>query len=154
STEILAEELPQHKVNIDYSFAVSKFPVTFAEWDAFEASTGARLRPKDCGWGRGARPVTHVNWDDCLLYLEWLNSLSSVEGTYRLLSEAEWEYAARADVDAVTWWGGAVDPAKANYDASGIGGTTEVDAYLPSPFGLYDMLGNIWEWTEDRYHDN
>src|SRR5262249_13296124 len=54
STEILAEELPQHKVNIDYSFAVSKFPVTFAEWDAFEASTGARLRPKDCGWGRGA----------------------------------------------------------------------------------------------------
>jgi formylglycine-generating enzyme required for sulfatase activity len=152
AAETRDDELPQHTVTIDYSFAVSKFPVTFLEWDAFEAASGLRFRPRDYGWGRGKRPVIHVSWNDCQAYLEWLNGLSFIEGTYRLLSESEWEYTARAGQAGLTWWGDFVDVEHANYDSSDIGATTEVDAYQANQFGIHDLLGNVWEWVQDRYH--
>jgi formylglycine-generating enzyme required for sulfatase activity len=149
------EELPRHEILLEYSFAVSQTPITFDYWDAFVATAGLAPRPqRDAGWGRGLRPVVNVSWNETLEYLEWLNSLPGIEGTYRLLSEAEWEYAARARTSTRYWWGNDIDKSRANYDDAGLERTTPVDTYPPNQFGLYDMLGNIWEWTQDAYHSS
>jgi formylglycine-generating enzyme required for sulfatase activity len=147
-----AEELPRRDVTLSYSFAVSQCPVTFDEWDVFASHIGARRFPiRDCGWGRGRLPVINVSWDEAQEYVQWLNELPNVEGTYRLLTEAEWEYAARAGTTTRYWWGDDITPERANYDDSGEHRTTGVDAYPANPFGLYDMLGNVWEWTQDSF---
>jgi formylglycine-generating enzyme required for sulfatase activity len=148
------DRLPLHKVYIDYRFAVSATPVTFAEWDAFQSEIGGTkaLYAKDMGWGRGTRPAIHVSWQDVQIYLDWLNSLESVTGSYRLLSEAEWEYVARAGTNSKYWWGDNADPTKANYDEAEIGRTSEVRRYPPNAYGVFDTLGNVWEWVQDRYH--
>jgi formylglycine-generating enzyme required for sulfatase activity len=146
-------EHPQHRVHIDYTFAVSAHPVTFDDWDRFIRDVGYLRPPDDAGWGRGTRPVIHVHWFDVEEYVAWLNSLASVSGTYRLLTEAEWEYVARAGSTTTRyWWGDDIDPSRANYDASGYDSTTPVEQFPPNAFGLYDLLGNIWEWTADDYH--
>lgn len=145
-----ADERPQHSVRIGYRLAVGRSPVTFAEWDACLAEGGVRYRPDDEGWGRGRRPVINVNWEDAQQYLAWLRRKTG--HAYRLLSEAEWEYAARSGMPMRYWWGDDITPQNANYADSNINKTTKAGMYPESPFNLYDILGNVWEWTEDCWN--
>jgi len=148
-------EHPQHLVRIDYELAVGKYPVTFEEWDRYATET-QQVKPDDRGWGRSRRPVIGVNWEDAQGYVKWLSE--STGQCYRLLSEAEWEYAARAGTMTRYWWGddGEVSlEAHAIHDRGpfGLGKTEEVgEGKRRNPWGLHDMLGNVWEWVEDRWH--
>jgi len=138
-------EKPQHRVRIAYSMAVGRYPVTFAEYDQFCELTGKKP-PKDWGWGRGRRPVTGVSWRDAKAYVEWLREEASEP--YRLLSEAEWEFAARAGTTTRYPWGDDITTENANYRPN-VGKTTEVGGYFANPWGIHDMHGNVWEWVED-----
>ena len=141
--------VPQHMVHIDYEFAVGKFPVTFDQWDLCVKDGGSKHSPSDDGWGRGSRPVINVSWDDIQLYLSWLSNITG--NSYRLLSEAEWEYAARAGSQTTYSFG---DDEKelgryAWFNENAGGKTHPVGEKLPNAFGLYDMHGNVYEWTQD-----
>ncbi len=191
----LADEGPQREVRITKPFAVGKFPVTVYEFKAFVAETG-----HDAGWaayawndetwelqeGRSWRypgfaqtdsdPACCLNWHDAQAYAKWLSA--KTDKTYRLLSEAEWEYAARGqtrpgnypryffgDVEAdVCEYGNGADqtareqiPGAENWPVLSCTDkyayTSPVGSYRPNAFGLYDMAGNVWEWVEDCYHD-
>ena len=147
-------ETPQHTVRIDYELAVGKYPITFEQWDACVADGGTSYRPSDNGWGRGSRPVINVSWDDCQAYLRWLGKVNGKP--YRLLSEAEWEYAARAG-SRTEWSFGDGENELGRYawfNANSGNSTLPVGEKLPNAFGLYDMHGNVWEWTEDCWNDN
>lgn len=147
-----AMEEPRHPVTVGYRFAVGRYAVTFAEWDACAADGGCNgYRPDDAGWGRGRRPVINVNFADASAYAAWLSRKTGQR--YRLLSEAEWEYAGRAGTD--TWYpfGNVIDPSKANYGNT-FDRTTEVGSYPPNRFGLYDMTANVAQWTQDCHHDS
>ena len=145
-----ADEKPVHKVTIAKPFAVGKFEVTFAEWDACVADGGCNHKPGDAGWGRGKRPVINVSWDDITKqYLPWLSRKTGK--TYRLLSEAEWEYAARA---GRTWreeFGDTIWKSQAQFRE---GSTVSVGSFKPNASGLYDMHGNVWEWVQDCYQSS
>ncbi|MFT8243903.1 formylglycine-generating enzyme family protein [Roseomonas sp. BN140053] len=147
-------EYPLREVCIARPFALGRFPVTFAEWDRFAAATGAP-RPPDQGWGRGDRPVVNLSWDDAQGFAAWLRAETG--RAYRLPSEAEWEYAARAGTETPWHWGETVGPGDANclVDGSAWGGrgTTPVGQFPPNGFGLHDMLGNVWEWVEDCWNE-
>jgi formylglycine-generating enzyme required for sulfatase activity len=142
-------------VAIDYLLAVGRFEVTFAEWDACVAGGGCRHRPDDSGWGRGWQPAINISWVDAQQYVAWLSRRTGKR--YRLLSDAEWEYAARAGTDARYWWGNQVGRGDANCRDCGSKWdgrqAAPVGRFAPSPFGLYDMHGNVSEWVEDCYHD-
>ena len=145
-----SDEKPVHDVRIGYSFAVGKFEVTFTEWDACVSAGGCGgYRPADQGWGRGWRPVMKVSWDDAQAYVSWLSAKTGQ--SYRLLSEAEWEYVARAGTGTKYSWGNQFDSAKANNNGST---TRPVGSYEPNGFGLYDVHGNVLEWVEDCWHDD
>jgi formylglycine-generating enzyme required for sulfatase activity len=148
------DEEPQHQVTLANSFAVGKFTVTFAEWDACTEDGGCKkYRPDDRGWGRGAQPVIHVNWDDATAYVSWLSRKTGKD--YHLLSEAEWEYAARAGTATRSYWGDSVTAVNANCaDCNNQWQTTPVGSFKPNAWGLYDMLGNVWQWTEDCWNGN
>jgi formylglycine-generating enzyme required for sulfatase activity len=161
STETVADtdEFPQHPVTIAAPFAVSKFEVTFENWDTCYELGGCRIRPDDYGWGRGDRPVIGVDWSDAQQYVAWLSKQTGK--TYRLLSEAEWEYAARAGTTTAYSWGDDVKPdGKTMANCFDCGSawddkeTAPVGSFAPNAFGLNDMLGNVWEWVEDCYHDS
>jgi formylglycine-generating enzyme required for sulfatase activity len=148
-------EGPQDTVTIARPFAVSKFEVTFEQWDAC-VTVGGCLQASDSGYGRGTNPVNNVNWDAAQQYVAWLRKMT--DRHYRLLSEAEWEYAARARTDAAYSWGDEIGKGNANCDGCG----SQWDRRQPAPvgsftankFGLYDMQGNVWEWVEDCRHDD
>jgi formylglycine-generating enzyme required for sulfatase activity len=145
-------EGPQHEVTIARSFAASRYEVTFDQWDACVAAA-ACPDVKDA-WGRGNMPVINVSWEDAKLYVAWLSRLTGKE--YRLLTEAEWEYAARAGSNTRYSWGNEPGISNAN---SGCGGawvvqTAPVGSFRPNAFGMYDMEGNVWEWVEDIWHDS
>ncbi len=106
------DEKPVHRVSID-RFAMGKYEVTFAEYDKFAEATG-RTKPDDEGWGRGKRPVINVSWNDATAYAKWLSKQTSKN--YRLPTEAEWEYAARAGTETKYWWGNNISTNKANCD--------------------------------------
>lgn len=178
-------EGPQHRVSMP-SFAIGKYAVTFAQWDACVAEGGCNLyRPDDEGWGRGNRPVISVSWQDAQAYVWWLNGklrgtasppAGSGNGPYRLPSEAEWEYAARAGTTTARYWGN--DPRKQCRYANGAdltrlphyvpndhfpgwmpaqcrdgyAHTAPVGSFPSNPWGLYDMLGNVSQWTADCWH--
>ena len=143
-----ADEGPQHPVRMGQALALGRYEVTFAEWDACVAAGGCNgYQPADGGWGRGQRPVINVSWDDAQAYVRWLSQRTGQR--YRLPSEAEWEYAARAGTATARYWGDGIAPAQANYGGNG---TVEVGRYAANPFGLQDVLGNVWEWVEDCWN--
>ena len=154
-------EGPRHRVRIFEPFAVGKYEVTFAEWDACASDGGCGgRRPYDLGWGRGKRPVTNVSWKDARSYVAWL-SRKTGKG-YRLLSESEWEYAARAGTTGPFHTGWTISTDQANYvgirgyssGRKGVyrGKTVPVGSFAPNGFGLHDMHGNVWEWVEDCWN--
>ena len=148
-------ELPVHAVDVA-RFALSRYEVTFAQWDACAAAGGCNdYHPID-RWGRGDRPVIHVHWADAKSYVAWLSEQTG--HAYRLPSEAEWEYAARAGTEAKYHWGNEIGVNRANC----LGCGSQWDALEPAPvgsfdanaWGLHDMHGNVAEWTEDCWHDS
>jgi len=150
----------QHRVTIAMPFAVSKFEITFDDWEACVQDGGCdRYRPDDEGWGRGQRPVIHMSWELAKSYVTWLSRKTGKN--YRLLTEAEWEYAARAGTGTTFAFGDAITPRAANYDASTDGSgpsdvnrqrTMPVGSFPANAFGLHDMHGNVSEWVEDCWH--
>ena len=137
-------ETPAHQVTLA-PFAISTHEITFAQWDACVAAGGCSgYAPPDRGWGRGQRPVMMVSWRDAQRYVAWLSETSG--RTYRLPTEAEWEFAARAGATTVFWWGDAFDPQRAHRD-----GTIDVGATQANAFGLTEVSGNVGEWVEDCY---
>ena len=148
--EWVESEKPQHPVSIEAPFAAGRYPVTFEEYDHFAKVTG-REPPDDEGWGRGRQPVIHVSWDDAKAYVAWLKHETGKP--YRLLSEAEWEYACRAGTKTPYSCGDEITPRNANYGRN-VGKTTEVGSYSPNPWGLYDMHGNVWDWVEDCWNES
>ena len=143
----LSNERPVHGVAIRQRFAMGKYEVTFAEWDACAAAGGCNgHRPGDKGWGRGRRPVINVSWDDAKVYVAWLSRKTGKD--YRLPSEAEWEYAARAGTTTKYHFGDDISRSQANYGRKE-GKTVPVGSYGANAFGLHDMHGNVWEWVED-----
>jgi formylglycine-generating enzyme required for sulfatase activity len=146
------DEGPQHRVTIGRPFALGKHEVTFAEWDACVRASGCDgYRPDDAGWGRGKRPVIKVSWRDAQAYVAWLAKTTGK--AYRLPSEAEWEYAARAGTTTRYSFGDELTEKHANFGGH-MGKTTEVGAYPANPWGLHDMHGNVWEWVADVWHDS
>jgi len=162
-----SDEKPVHSVSIK-AFAMGQYEVTFAEYDRFAEATGEK-KPDDEGWGRGNRPVINVSWHDAVAYAQWLTRQTGKQ--YRLPTEAQWEYAARAGTETARYWGNSPDEAcryanvydqtskKENSDflwknhncTDGYVNTAPVGQFEPNAFGLFDMLGNIWEWTCSRY---
>jgi formylglycine-generating enzyme required for sulfatase activity len=152
-------EKPPHKVHFSGALLVAKFETTFDQWDACIARRGCTYSPSDEHWGRGTRPVINVSWDDVRQYLAWLSKITGK--SYRLLSESEWEYAARAgSTTAYSWgddihWGGKVMANCANCGSKwDFNQTAPVGSFAANAFGIYDMHGNVSEWTEDVGHDN
>jgi formylglycine-generating enzyme required for sulfatase activity len=147
------DEGPQQTIRIPRSIAVGRFEVTFAEWDACVAGGGCGgHRPNDQGWGRGNRPAINVSWQDAQAYVSWLNQRVPGAG-YRLLTEAEWEYAARAGTTTAYPWGSSIGRGNANCDGCGSQWdnrqTGPVGSFAANAFGLHDMHGNVREWTQD-----
>ncbi|WP_323141347.1 bifunctional serine/threonine-protein kinase/formylglycine-generating enzyme family protein [Massilia phyllosphaerae] len=163
----LARELPQHWVGIERPVAMGRYPVLVEEWRDFVRATG--WRPSgDVDWNApgfaqtGRHPVVGVNWFDALRYVQWLSQATG--RTYRLPSEAEWEYACRAGTRTAFSCGDTIGPEQANYDGNFTynggprgayrRGTTPAGMFAPNAWGLHDMHGNVWEWVQDVVHDN
>lgn len=161
------DEGPQHPVQIK-SFALARYDVTRGQWAAFVAATKRPAPPSDCyswsttgGFAQSASqlnpgfpqtdrdPVVCVNWNDVQDYVRWIAKLSGKN--YRLPTEAEWEYAARAGTSTAYYWGDDFDAARL---ANNHSQTEPVGSHVPNAFGLYDMSGNAWQWTQDCYHDS
>jgi formylglycine-generating enzyme required for sulfatase activity len=142
-------ESPIHEVTIRRSFAVGKFEVTFTEWAARVADGGCtnNKTPNDQGWGKGRRPVINVSWNDAKEYVTWLSRKTGQP--YRLLTEAEWEYVARASTTTKYAFGDAINKQQAQFSDRK---TAEVGSFPANAWGLHDMHGNVWEWVEDSWH--
>jgi formylglycine-generating enzyme required for sulfatase activity len=152
-------EEPQHEVQLR-PFALSRTEVTFEQWDACVQDGGCSPQTEDNGWGRGKQPVFDVSWPEAQAFIVWLNRKTS--RTYRLPSEAEWEYAARASTTTSFHTGATITPQQANFDG------TETECAPPrctarrktiavgslgfNAFGLHDMHGNVSEWVQDCWH--
>ena len=153
-----AYELPIHRVTIGEPLAVGKYEVTFAEWDACVADGGCYgHRPDDEGWGRGNRPVMNVDWNQVQTYVMWLSEKTGK--AYRLLSEAEWEYVARAGSGTRKYnWGNEVGRNLANCVGCGSRWdreqTAPVGSFGANAFGLHDVHGNVSEWVQDCWNDS
>lgn len=141
------------EVVISRNFAIGQFEVTFAEWDACHKAKACKHNPSDGGWGRGSRPVINVSWKDAQQYVDWLSNLTGK--TYRLMSEAEWEYVRKI--------GHGIAPGRrlgrATANCNGCGSrwdnlqTAPVGSFPANSNGIYDLAGNVWEWVEDCYFD-
>ena len=148
-------EKPVHRVNFARNFAIGRREVTFSEWDKCVDDGACKSRPQDRGWGRGDRPVINVSWLDAKEFVVWVSRKTGQ--VYRLPSEAEWEYAARAGTDTPFWWGGAAGSRQANCRECNTGQseqTLPVGTFQANRFGLYDTAGNAAEWVEDCWNDN
>lgn len=163
-------ERPLREVTIG-EFSIGKYEVTFDEWDACFRAKGCLTEADDEGWGRGRRPVINVSWVDAQQYVHWLSEKTGHK--YRLPSEAEWEYAARAGTVGRYYWGEGAEWAceSANvFDLTGFQShqnwhwratcddrfsfTAPVGSFKPNKWGLYDMNGNVWEWVQDCWHND
>ena len=152
-----SSEGPVHRVTIGQPFAVGVYEVTFAEWEACVRGGGCNgYRPDDEGWGRGRRPVIGVNWADAQAYGAWLSRQTGKP--YRLLSEAEWEYVARAGTTTQYWWGEEIGRNRANCSRCGSQWDNEktapVGSFGSNAFGLYNVHGNVWEWVQDCWNES
>jgi formylglycine-generating enzyme required for sulfatase activity len=149
-----SDEAPRHNVKFAVQFAVGQFELTFDQWDACAVGGGCNgYKPRDNGWGRGRRPVIYVSWDDARAYVAWLRTRTDKE--YRLLTEAEYEYAARAGSETMYPWGDDLGRNNTNCDTCGSRWdkqTAPVGSFAANGFGLYDLIGNVREWTDDCYH--
>lgn len=145
---VVEDEHPQHDVTVR-GFRLGRFEVTAAQFAEFAKATGRSAEAS----GEAAYPAVNVSWDDAQAFIQWLNAVSGER--YRLPTEAEWEYAARAGSISTYPWGDAFDATQLN--GTGLHGrdrwleTAPVGQFAPNAFGLYDMLGNVWEWTQDCY---
>ena len=129
-----------HEVTLSKSFYLGKYEVTQEQWEA--------LMGNNPSTNKGAKlPVTDVTWNDCQEFIKKLNA--NTKGGYRLPTEAEWEYAARAGTKTAFSFGEIIAPKDANYSDSKIGKPSAVGSYKPNAFGLYDMHGNVFEWCQD-----
>ena len=162
-----SSEQPAHSVNFQRPFAIGKFELSFREYDIFVNATGY-TKPSDQGWGtlywgRNSTPVFNVSWHDAKKYLEWLSQQTGAR--YRLPTEAEWEYAARAGTTTEFSTGDCIDAQQANFHAKEAfnecqlsqvykGKVIDTGSFPPNPWGLHDVHGNILEWTEDCWHSN
>ena len=148
-------EKPVHQVTISQPLAVGKYEVTFAEWDACVSAGGCSHRPED-RWGRGRHPVIGVSWDDAQEYVGWLSQQTGA--SYRLLSESEWEYAARAGSGTACSWGNEIGSGRANCESCGSrwdnSQTAPVGSFTANGFGLHDMHGNTGEWVQDCWNES
>jgi formylglycine-generating enzyme required for sulfatase activity len=147
-------EGPQHAVKIAKPFAVSKFALTFKEWVICEGLGYCVSRVRDTMGGSGERPLINVTWKEARSYVQWLSRMTGKD--YRLLTEAEYEYATRAGTQTAYPWGDDIGTKNANcrgcssqWDGKQV---APVGSFGPNGFGLYDMVGNVWEWVEDCYH--
>jgi formylglycine-generating enzyme required for sulfatase activity len=154
-----SNECPQHPVTIQ-PFLMGKYEVTFNEYLAFVLDTDEVRVPPHEDWGREARPVIHVDWNEVKKYVEWLNKKVTSNKTFRLPTEAEWEYAARAGSKTQYWWGDEIQQdGKVWANCFDCGSewagkrTMPVGSFPANSFGLHDMHGNVWEWVEDDWHD-
>lgn len=156
-------ENPMRETLINYQFEVSKYEITFDDWDNCVKDGGcAGYKPDDNGWGRGKRPVINICYDDTQKFISWINGKTGE--TYRLLSEAEWEYVARAGQVAPFGNGFDISSKQANFDGKAPYGTAAEGHYLrktqvvgqyePNAFGIYDMHGNVYEWVEDCWNED
>ena len=144
---IFPREKPVHEVKIGYSFAVGKYEVTQAEWEAVMGNNPSEFK--------GARkPVENVSWEDAKSFIKKLSAQTGK--VYRLLSESEWEYMARAGSTTKYPWGDEIDNSKAKYDSEVVSekSTVPVGSYSANAFGVYDTVGNVEEWVEDCWHKN
>ena len=151
----VAAEGPQHLVTIAKRFAVSKFVVTFNDWDAC-VSVGGCPQVAEEDFGGPNKPAINITWQEAQQYVAWFSEMTG--RPYRLLSEAEWEYAARAGTTTAYFWGDEIGTDNANCKSCGSPWdnreTAPVGKTKPNAFGLYDMAGNIWQWVQDCYHVN
>jgi formylglycine-generating enzyme required for sulfatase activity len=147
-------EGPQQKVMISRPLAIARFELTFAEWDACAAHGDCAGDIPASGSRRPRLPVINVSWDDAQSYVAWLSEITGK--AYRLLSETEWEYAARAG--STTRYSFGDDEAELDqyswYSGNSINRAHPVGQKTPNAFGVFDMHGNVWEWVEDCYHDD
>jgi serine/threonine-protein kinase len=156
-----SNEQPVHPVEVP-RFALGRTEVTFDEWRACVDDGGCDFMPADEGWGTGRRPVVNVSWGDALAYLRWLSRRTGRD--YRLPTEAEWEYAVRAGSGTRFHTGPCITSAQANFDgrrpigdcpqSGAVQRTMPVASYPENAFGLFDMHGNVREWTRDCWNDN
>lgn len=148
----------RHEVCVE-DFYLAKYELSFAEYQRFAEATGYD-EPDDHGWGRGRLPVIEVSWFDAVAYVEWLSKQTGKQ--YRLPTEAEWEYAARAGTQTAYWWGEQATHDSANYGLDFCCGsysegadrwdyTAPVGSFAANPFGLYDTAGNVSEWVCSEY---
>ncbi len=162
-----ANELPAHSVALS-AFAISKYEVTFNQYQVFASATG-RAIPNDNAWGKGERPVININYTDAQAYVTWLSSQTGRH--FRLPTEAEWEYAARAKSLSLFSFGNQAEKICDYANVADITATEQgkhwqvtgcndgqlytavVGSYRPNNFGLYDLSGNLWEWTADCWND-
>ena len=159
-----SDERPSHSINLKKPFWVGRYEVTFKQWDICAQDKGCNnYMPNDEGWGRDFRPVINVNWYDAQAYVQWLSSKTGRK--YRLLSEAEWDYIARAGTNTVFYSGICLSNNDANFNSTvkynncslqntNINQTIPVGSLKANPWGVYDILGNVREWVEDCFHDN
>jgi formylglycine-generating enzyme required for sulfatase activity len=155
SAEVFAFEAPVHEITISKPFYMGRREVTFDELDACLSEGGCQFRPGDRGQGRGLRPASDLDWNDAKAYVAWLSRKTGK--TYRLPSEAEWEYAARAGTKTAYYWGNSVEKDRANCagcNTTALKNTVATGTFAPNAFGLIDMAGNAAEWVEDCWEDN
>lgn len=153
------EPAPRPLVAIDYAVAIGRYEVTFAEWDACVADGGCGAHaPSDQTWGRGSQPAINVSWEDAQSFIDWLNRKLGLTGSpfrYRLPSEAEWEYAARAGTTTNFSFGDEASQLRAYswFAENSNGRSHPVGRKRPNAFGLHDVHGNVSEWVEDCWNE-
>jgi formylglycine-generating enzyme required for sulfatase activity len=148
-------EQPAHLVTLEHPFAIGKYEVTVREWNACVEAGGCKSTAQYAGLSPRA-PIRDISWNDAQQYVQWLSKLTGA--SYRLPSEAEWEYAERGGTSTRYWWGDQMAPGKANCKDCGppwqIDEPVEAGSFEPNPYGLYDMNGSVWEWVQDCWHNS